>query len=127
MARLPNQSTVPGVPEKPPGLSRAARVEWDRLVRELQESSVAVTKFHGRLIEAAVILVLKMEAANKTVETKGAYFTNPKTGAIQLHPAARRADSLHRDYIKVLSALGLRSVTPRHTESGKSLEDVLDE
>ena len=127
MARLPNQNMTPGLPTKAPGLSKAAAREWDHLVQELIESGIKISKAHGRLIETAANILVDLSDAIETVNTEGAYFENPKTGAMQLHPAARRVDSLRRDYVKVLSLLGLRSAVAGHTDAGKSLEDILDE
>jgi len=54
---------------------------------------------------------------------------NRNSGAIMLHPAARRIDGLRRDYVKVLSLLGLRSAVADGggPEKGKSIEEELDE
>ena len=126
MTRLPNQSMTPGRPAKPPGLSKVASREWDRLIQDLQESGIQIAKAHGRLIEMASSVLADLEDALDTVNTEGAYFENQKTGVIQLHPAARRVDSLRRDYVKVLSLLGLRSATADGApDKGKSLDDFL--
>jgi P27 family predicted phage terminase small subunit len=128
MARLPNQNMTPGLPAKPPGLSKVAAREWDRLVQELTDSNIHVAKAHGRLIEQAATIIEDLIDARETVATEGAYISNEKTGVMQLHPAARRIDSLRRDYVKVLSLLGLRAAVAGPTnQPGKSLEDLLDE
>jgi P27 family predicted phage terminase small subunit len=127
MARLHDQNMKPGRPAKPPGLSPNAIKEWDRLVAELEESDIAIARAHGRLVEQAAEIAVDLADAKDTVAIEGAYVTNDKTGVMQLHPAARRMDSLRRDYIKVLSLLGLRSAvggTPK--SASKSLEDLLD-
>ncbi|HZP06761.1 MAG TPA: P27 family phage terminase small subunit [Terracidiphilus sp.] len=125
MARLPNQNMRPGRPAKPPGLTKRAGQEWDRLVSDLEESGIQVAKVHGRLIELASKIFDAMADAQETIDTEGPYYENPKTGAMQLHPATRRLDSLGRDYVKVLSILGLRSVAATPI-TGESLEDILD-
>jgi phage terminase small subunit len=128
MARLPNQNMTPGLPAKPADLSKAAAREWDRLLRELVDSGIRVAKAHGRLLEQACNVRADLLEAAAVVKEKGAYYKNPNTGAILLHPAARRLDGLRRDYVKVLSLLGLRSaVADGGTEKGKSLEAELDE
>jgi phage terminase small subunit len=127
LARLPNQKMTPGLPVKPVDLPKAAAREWDRLLRELTDSGIAVAKAHGRLIETAATIVADMEDATKTVKEEGAYYLNRNTGAKMLHPATRRLDSLRRDYVKVLSLLGLRSAVAGAPETGKTLEDMLDE
>ena len=119
---------TPGRPAKPPDMSKVAAREWDRLLKELTESGIRVAKAHGRLIETAANVLVDMEDAKDTLsKNKGAYYLNRNTGAIMLHPAARRLDSLRRDYVKVLSLLGLRSAVAGQDDSGKTLEDILDE
>jgi len=126
MARLPNQNMTPGRPVKPAGLSKVASAEWDRLVKELQQSNIHIAKAHGLLIELAVAIVSDMAYARKTVEKEGEYILNKRTGDTKTHPAARRLDSLRRDYVKVLSALGLRTPVSSPVEDGPSLEDMLN-
>ena len=59
---------------------------------------------------------------------KSPYYLNRNTGAMMLHPATRRLDSLRRDYVKVLSLLGLRSAVAGDAEkTGQSLDDLMDE
>ena len=127
MARLPNQNMTPGLPVKPSRLSKAAAAEWDRLLKELTDSGIRIAKAHGRLIEQACTVHVDLEDAAATVKEKGAYYRNPNTGAILLHPAARRLDGLRRDYMKVLSLLGLRSaVADGGQDKSASLDDILD-
>lgn len=127
MARLHNQNMTPGRPAKPPGMTKEAAAEWDRLVTELADSGVRVSKAHGRLIEQAAEIAADMIDAKETVKIEGAYVANDKTGVMQLHPAARRLDSLRRDYVKVLSLLGLRSaVGGPAKQPGKTLDEILD-
>jgi hypothetical protein len=128
MARMPKQNMKAGRPEKPSGMSKVAAREWDRLLAELMDSNIDIAKAHGRLIETAANIIADMESAAAALEVnKSAYYKNANTGAIMLHPAARRLDSLRRDYVKVLSLLGLRSAVAGLPDAGKSLEDMLDE
>lgn len=127
MARLPNQNTKPGRPAKPPGLPKAASAEWDRLIKNLAESGISVTVAHGALIGQAALIAVDITEAADTVKDKGAYYLNRNTGAWVIHPAARRLDSLRRDYVKVLSLLGLRSAVASGEAPGKTMEDLLDE
>jgi len=54
------------------------------------------------------------------IERDGAYEVNKKTGTTQLHPASKRLDALRRDYVKVLSLLGLRAaVAVKGDEPGR--------
>lgn len=127
MARLPKQNMTPGIPAKPPGLPKPVAAEWDRLIADLTDSNITIAKAHGRLIAQAAQIAVDISEAMATVKDKGAYYKNPNTGAILLHPAARRLDGLRRDYVKVLSLLGLRSAFANVAAGGDSLEDKLDE
>ncbi len=92
---------------------------------ELTASNIQVSRAHRGLISNAATISADIADAWETVETEGAYTVNEKTGAAQMHPAARRLDNLRRDYVKVLSLLGLRAAVSG--ESGeKSLDDVLN-
>ena len=127
MARLPNQRMMPGKPVKPKTLSKEAAAEWDRLVEDINESGIQLAKAHGELLAMAATIAADIADASETVKIEGAYVTNEKTGAMQSHPAARRLDNLRRDYIKVLSLLGLRSaVGGESSDSPKSLADLLN-
>jgi P27 family predicted phage terminase small subunit len=125
MARLPNQNLTPGRPAKPPGLSKKASVEWDRIVEELTNANVQLSVVHSRLIEQAATIAVDLQDAAEVVEHEGAYVTNEKTGVVQLHPAARRVDSLRLSLVKVLSLLGMRSASPGG-EKPQSLSALLD-
>jgi P27 family predicted phage terminase small subunit len=111
MARLPNQKMKSGKPDKPAYLSVKAAAEWDRIMDELIDSGIQISRAHRSLVEVAATTAVDMADARETIEVEGAYIENEKTGAAQSHPAARRLDTLRRDYIKVLSLLGLRSAT----------------
>lgn len=125
MARLPNQHMTAGEPDKPRNLSTRAASEWDRLVSELQNSGIQVSKAHRTLISLAATIGADIAEAWETVKTQGAYITNAKTGALQAHPAAKRLDALRRDYIKVMSLIGLRAAVAGDGP-GDSLEDILN-
>jgi len=126
MARLPNQKMTPGRPAKPPGLSKEAGQEWDRLIADLEASGIGVAKAHGRLIEQAAMIAVDLADAEKASKKDGPYYLNRNTGAVMLHPATRRLDSLRRDYVKVLSLLGLRSAVADGKTSGPSLEEFIN-
>ena len=128
MARLPNQNMTPGRPAKPPGLTKEAAQEWDRLLADLADSNISVSKAHGRLIAQAAMIAADLTDAAAASKKDGPYYLNRNTGAVMLHPATRRLDSLRRDYVKVLSLLGLRSAVAGPVPSdGKTIEDILDE
>lgn len=117
---------TPGMPSKPTNLSERAAKEWDRIVGELTDSNIIVAKAHRALIAQAATIAADIADAWETVQTEGPYFENQKTGALQMHPAARRLDSLRRDYIKVLSLIGLRTPVQREGKGTESLEDLLN-
>jgi len=115
-----------GKPNKPLWLSKRAAEEWDRIVGEMTASGIQVSQAHRALIEQAATIAADAADARLTVETEGAYMENPKTGVMQMHPAARRLDALRRDHIKVLSLLGLRAATAsQEDDREESLEDLL--
>jgi Phage terminase, small subunit len=125
---LPNQNMLPGRPAKPPGMTKEVGAEWDRLIKDLASSGITIAKAHGRLIEQAAEIAVDLSDAAAASKTDGPYYLNRNTGAVMLHPATRRLDSLRRDYVKVLSLLGLRSAVAGETEkAGQSLDDYMDE
>jgi hypothetical protein len=127
MARLPNQNMRPGRPAKPPGMTKEVGAEWDRLLKDLTSSGISIAKAHGRLMEQAAMIAVDLSDADAASKKDGPYYLNRNTGAVMLHPATRRLDSLRRDYVKVLSLLGLRSAIAGEAKGGPSLDDMLDE
>jgi hypothetical protein len=127
MARLPNQNMRPGRPAKPPGMSKAVGAEWDRILKDVASSGISITKAHGMLVKQAAEIAVDIANASATSEKDGPYYLNRNTGAVMVHPATRRLDSLRRDYVKVLSLLGLRSAVAGETEKGATLDDMMDE
>ena len=125
MARLPNQHMTPGQPDKPTNLSTRAAAEWDRIVTELTASSIGVSPAHRGLIAQAATIAADIAEAWAIVKDGGAYESNVKTGTTQMHPAAKRLDALRRDYIKVMSLIGLRAAVAGEVP-GDSLEDFLN-
>ena len=125
MAGMTKQKMTPGTPDRPDNLSERAAKEWDRLIAELDASSIHVTKAHRGLIAQAATIAADIAEAWKTVQEEGAYIPNAKTGAIQAHPASKRLDALRRDYVKVMSLIGLRAAVA-DKPTGDSLEDVLN-
>jgi phage terminase small subunit len=117
----------PGKPEKPVTLSAAASAAWDRLCGQLERSQIELTVGHSRLLMLAATLEADMSRAWDAVKTEGEYLENRKTGVHYQHPASKRLDALRRDYIKVLSTLGLRAqAAPPHAYEGPTMEDILD-
>lgn len=96
-----------GAPIKPEGLSERASVEWDRLSAELEESGINVSTAHRAPLALASTIAADIRDAWEAMKKDGAYVQG-KAG-LQAHPATKRLDVLRRDYIKVLTLLGLRS------------------
>jgi phage terminase small subunit len=117
----------PGTPLKPTNLSARAATEWDRLISELAASQIQVTAAHRSALSLASTISADIAAAWERVKVDGAYFTNEKTGAISEHPASKKLDVLRRDYLKVLTMLGLRTAVAAPERSKEvSLEDFLN-
>jgi phage terminase small subunit len=115
----------PGKPEKPVNLSARAAIAWDRLVSQLEAAQIQLTTAHSSLLSIASTLSADIADAWEVVRVKGAYITNPKTGAVQEHPASKKLDALRRDLIKVLVTLGTRAVAAPPPDNGPTLEDLL--
>jgi phage terminase small subunit len=124
MARMNNQKMTPGAPEKSANLSTRAAAEWDRIVGELGASGIQVSAAHRGLIAQAATISADIAEAWAIVKDGGGYEVNAKTGITQMHPAAKRLDALRRDYIKVMSLIGLRSPV-QEPPKGESLESFL--
>jgi phage terminase small subunit len=116
----------PGKPTKPENLSARAAIEWDRLVSELGTAHIQVSTAHRALLSLAATIAADIAQAWDVVKAEGAYITNPKTGAVQVHPASKTLNELRRDYIKVLTTLGTRALPAPPPDNGPSLEDVLN-
>jgi phage terminase small subunit len=114
-------SLIPGAPLKPTGLSVRAAVEWDRLLKELEDAGLQITVAHRAPLTLAATIHADIASDWAVIQIEGAYLENHKTGAVQMHPAVKRMDALRRDYVKVLSLLGLRAAV-----SGESAGDDED-
>lgn len=116
---------APGQPEKPTNLSDRASAEWDRLIGELAAAHIQVTPAHRTVLSLAATLAADIADAWAVVKKDGAYIEG-KAGLVA-HPASKRLDALRRDYVKVLTMLGLRSAVAGQDESKEeTLEDVLN-
>lgn len=123
---MPKQNMAAGMPDKPTNLSDRAAIEWDKITAELKQSNIQVSKAHRALISQAATIAADIAEAWAAVQEDGAYLVNAKTGAVYAHPASKRLDALRRDYIKVMSLIGLRAAVTLPTDNGPSLKDVLD-
>lgn len=108
----------------PLDLSQRAEAEWHRLTGELELSNIQLTPAHRSALAQAAQLSADMDDARKRIEKDGAYIEG-KAGLVA-HPAAKRLDALRRDYIKVLTMLGLRAaVVSEANQKEASLADLL--
>ena len=120
-----SKDLAPGQPAKPTNLSARAALEWDRIVGELAASHIRVTPAHRTLLSQAATISADIAECWARVQEDGAYITT-KAGLVA-HPASKRLDALRRDYIKVLSMLGLRTAVPAPDPSKeKSLAEELE-
>jgi len=115
----------PGKPLKPSNLSARASAEWDRLTGELEAAHIQVTAAHRTPLSLAATIAADIADAWKAVEKDGSYIEG-KAGLVA-HPASKRLDALRRDYIKVLTMLGLRTaVAVPESKNEPTLEDLLN-
>ena len=115
-----------GNPTKPEGLSARAGMEWDRLLAEINSAGLQLTPAHRAAVSLAATIGADIAEAYAQIRDAGPYEHNKKTGCTQMHPAAKRIDALRRDYIKVLTVIGLRPGTSDGSPDGETLEDVLN-
>lgn len=59
------------------------------------------------------------------LQANGGNYTTAGTGAVKLHPAASRLDTLRRDLTKALTLLGLARPTAEPSENDDELDRVL--
>lgn len=127
MGRSPrkDKNLAPGAPAKPPGMAAAVSAEWDRLTGELEAANIQLTPAHRASLALAAQLYVDMSSTRAVVEKDGAYIEG-KAGLVA-HPATKRLDALQRDYIKVLTMLGLRAAVASAPVSREaSLSDILN-
>jgi hypothetical protein len=95
-------------------------------MRELEAAHIQVTAAHRTPLSLAATIAADIADAWRTVERDGAYIEG-KAGLVA-HPASKRLDALRRDYIKVLTMLGLRTaVAIPDSKNEPRLEDLLGE
>ena len=117
----------PGKPAKPANLSTRASREWDRLTGELERARIHVSEAHRATLFLAATIAADIATVWKVIEVEGLYWTNKRTGEPKEHPAAKRMDALRRDYLKVLTVLGLRAtVAEPEADKSRTLEDILN-
>lgn len=115
---------IVGKPEKPFGLSPTASAIWEQLIADLDASGLQVTAAHRGWLEMAATIAADAKAAAARVKKDGAYIEG-KAGLVA-HPASKRLDALRRDYIKVLTMLGLRAAVATPESQGESLDDAMN-
>lgn len=120
-----NKHLQPGQPQRPTNLSVRAAAAWDKLAGELADSGIVLTPGHRTTLSMAATLAADIEDAWDRVNLDGAYIVT-KAGLVA-HPASKRLDALRRDYIKVLSMLGLRTATAGPKDDAPTLEEELED
>lgn len=119
-----DKNLAAGQPAKPNNLSDRAGQEWDRIVGELAASQIQVTPAHRTILSQAATIAADIAESWERVKLDGAYIVT-KAGLVA-HPASKRLDALRRDYIKVLSMLGLRTAVAATNDREDTLADVLE-
>lgn len=119
----PNQ-VVKDILPKSKGLSAQASLEWDRIVKEVAEAGVKLSAFHRAPLTLAATIAADIKSGWEQIKKDGEYIMS-KAG-LQAHPAAKRIDSLRRDYAKILAVLGLRVAVVEGGSTKESLEDALN-
>jgi phage terminase small subunit len=94
-------------------------------MNEITRAGIQVTPAQRAPLALASTIAADMAEAYDEIKDTGAYELNEKTGATQLHPAAKRFDALRRDLLKALAQIGLRPGTSTEAADGETLEDVL--
>lgn len=122
-----DENLKPGHPVKPQNLSGRAAEEWDRLTTEMQAANINVSVAHRTPLSLAATIAADIAESWQTVQKEGTYYTNRKTGVVMAHPASKRLDALRRDYIKVLTMLGLRTLPAAEQDRTQSLEELLSD
>jgi phage terminase small subunit len=115
----------PGEPAKPVGLSERASSAWDRLIRELADSAISPCPAHRAYLELAATIEADMVDCSARVKKDGQYIET-KAGLVA-HPASKRLDALRRDYMKILSLIGLRAAVAVPEDADESLDDMVGE
>jgi len=106
-------------------LSVRAAAAWDKLTDELAASGIVLTPGHRTTLSMAATLAADIEDAWDRVNLDGAYIQT-KAGLVS-HPASKRLDALRRDYIKVLTMLGLRTATAGPKNDEPTIDDELED
>jgi phage terminase small subunit len=121
-----DKNLATGVPLKPENLSPRASAEWDRLSSELSKANIQVTPAHRSSLSMAATISADIASAWAAIEKDGAYIAGKQ--GIVAHPATKRLDALRRDYIKILTVLGLRTAVPQEPKkSTMSASELLDQ
>ena len=120
-----NRNLQAGSPLKPTHLSERASKEWDRIAGEISDAGITLTQAHRAPLQLAATIAADIAGAWAAIERDGAYVWT-KAGLVA-HPATKRLDALRRDYMKVLTMLGVRQAVaePEASKGEQSLRDLL--
>jgi P27 family predicted phage terminase small subunit len=116
-----------GVPVKPAGLSKDAARQWDRLVKEMQDSNVPlIPAYRAALVQASTIMA-DLATAWAHIKEHGRY-TVSKTGVEKISPAVEDTAKLNEKLSRCLWQLGLtpKSVKLTKAEPTEGSDDDLD-
>jgi P27 family predicted phage terminase small subunit len=105
----PATGLTPGMPTKPPGLSKGAARQWDRLVDEMQRSNITLIPAYRAAIVQAATIMADLATAWEHVKAHGRY-TVSKTGVEKISPAVEDTAKLNEKQSRCLWQLG---ITPR--------------
>lgn len=121
-----DKNLQPGQPKKPSGLTTSVSEEWDRLTSEIEKAGIQLTPAHRAPLELAASIAADIIADRERLKKDGYYITT-KAGLVA-HPASKRLDALRRDYIKILSMLGMRTAVAGQAVSKEpTLDEILGE
>jgi hypothetical protein len=120
-----DKNLVPGHPTIPVSLSPGAAAHWYRLAAEIGTAGILLSTAHGSALALAAGIADDLDTCRAVVLVDGAFIK--KGGALEQHPASKRIDALRRDYLKVLSMLGIRAaVASAPIDEDETLDEMLD-
>lgn len=94
MSRPKGSQSLPtfGTPAKPAHLSEQAGREWDRLIREIQESGLQVTPAHRALIALAATLHADIKSDCQEIPNEAPYYSRRRAELSFIPPSSARWD-----------------------------------
>ena len=107
------EGSQPQAPKRPPALSREGKRLWQAVLAayDLDEPGLL-------LLRLALEALDRLRQAQVMVRQEGLTVTNPKTGALQPHPALRVEVEARQAILRCWAALGLDFIPPLEREEG---------